>query len=171
MTESARQVEATGASGLTTAQKDLDLPDGDEPLEIEVSGQQWLWRYEYPDGTFSYYEMVVPVDTEVVLNLDPPTSFTAGGSRRSAACSTPSPATQPDLVQGRRGGRLRGPLDRRSRAPPTPQMRAQVRGQPAEYEAWLAQQAADIQDAQDLVRGPPSARAPSRAAAAACEGR
>ncbi len=46
------------------------MPGGDnKPLEINVSGQQWLWRYEYPDGTFSYYELVVPVDTEVVLDI------------------------------------------------------------------------------------------------------
>ena len=34
-----------------------------------AAGQQWIWRYEYPDGTFSYYELVVPVDTAVVVEL------------------------------------------------------------------------------------------------------
>ena len=36
---------------------------------IEATGQQWIWRYEYPDGTFSYYELVVPVDTAIVVKL------------------------------------------------------------------------------------------------------
>ena len=40
------------------------------PLTIDASGQQWIWRYQYPDGTFSYYELVVPVDTAVVVKLD-----------------------------------------------------------------------------------------------------
>lgn len=57
-----------------------------DPIDIHVVGQQWIWRYEYPDvasaggaapassstqsfaDVFSYYELVVPVDT--VINLD-----------------------------------------------------------------------------------------------------
>lgn len=79
VTENASEVEKTGSGGLqasamTLAQRDLELPalgdDDAEPLEIEATGQQWLWRYEYPDGTFSYYELVVPADTTVAVNLD-----------------------------------------------------------------------------------------------------
>jgi cytochrome c oxidase subunit 2 len=49
-------------------------PGETSPLEIDVTGQQWLWRFEYPGGTpgqrtFSYGELVVPVDTTVVLNV------------------------------------------------------------------------------------------------------
>ncbi|MDX6651607.1 MAG: cytochrome c oxidase subunit [Solirubrobacterales bacterium] len=40
------------------------------PLSIRVAGQQWLWRYTYPDGTFNYYELVVPAGRTVKLNLD-----------------------------------------------------------------------------------------------------
>jgi cytochrome c oxidase subunit II len=45
------------------------------PLEIDAIAQQWMWRFEYPGGqpgnrTFSYGELVVPVDTAVVLNID-----------------------------------------------------------------------------------------------------
>ena len=40
-----------------------------EPLKIEATGQQWLWRYEYPNKAFSYYKLVVPVDTAVDLDL------------------------------------------------------------------------------------------------------
>jgi cytochrome c oxidase subunit 2 len=76
---SASDVEKTGpdglqASNMTLAQRDLSLPsigEGDaEPLEIKATGQQWVWRYEYPDGTFSYYQLVVPADTVIDLNLD-----------------------------------------------------------------------------------------------------
>jgi cytochrome c oxidase subunit II len=38
-------------------------------LNLEVNGQQYLWRYKYPNGSFSYYDMVVPYDTTVVLNI------------------------------------------------------------------------------------------------------
>jgi len=44
------------------------------PLEIDAIAQQWLWRFEYPghtpsDALFSYGELVVPVDTPVILNI------------------------------------------------------------------------------------------------------
>jgi cytochrome c oxidase subunit 2 len=44
-------------------------PKGTKPLEITVSGQQYLWRYQYPNGAVSFQEMVVPVDTTVVLSI------------------------------------------------------------------------------------------------------
>jgi heme/copper-type cytochrome/quinol oxidase subunit 2 len=76
-TNNAKQVSASGPNGLqaaalTTAQRTLSLPvtsASNAPLTIRACGQQWLWRYEYPDGTYSYYELVVPVDTTVVLHL------------------------------------------------------------------------------------------------------
>ena len=43
-------------------------PDG-KGIEIQVSGQQYLWRYQYPNGTFSFQEMVVPRDMTVVLKI------------------------------------------------------------------------------------------------------
>lgn len=73
MNESTLDVEPTGPNGLATqtAQRDIDLPaEAGEVLNIKVAGQRWLWRYEYPDETFSYYELVVPVDTAVVLDID-----------------------------------------------------------------------------------------------------
>jgi cytochrome c oxidase subunit 2 len=74
-TESARKAPESGPAGLQAsktvfAQRSLTLPSGDsEPLAIHATGQQWLWRYTYPNGAFSYYEVVVPVDTTVVLDL------------------------------------------------------------------------------------------------------
>jgi cytochrome c oxidase subunit 2 len=74
--EKVRTVAASGPNGLQaassqTAQRNLKLPAGGPgPLKIAVAGQQWLWRYTYPGGIFSYYELVVPVDTTVELSID-----------------------------------------------------------------------------------------------------
>jgi cytochrome c oxidase subunit 2 len=74
-TESARKAPESGPGGLQAsdtvfAQRSLSLPEGDSaPLRIHATGQQWIWRYDYPNGAFSYYELVVPVDTTVVLDL------------------------------------------------------------------------------------------------------
>jgi cytochrome c oxidase subunit II len=38
-------------------------------LNIAVNGQQYVWRYTYPDGTYSYTEMVVPANQTVVLRI------------------------------------------------------------------------------------------------------
>lgn len=74
-TEKAREVAPSGPDGLQAssrvlAQRSLELPAGDsKPLRIKATGQQWLWRYDYPNGAFSHYELVVPVDTTVELDL------------------------------------------------------------------------------------------------------
>lgn len=60
-TDKARRAPSTGEAGLAAART--------EPLKIEATGQQWLWRYDYPNGAFSYYKLVVPVDTAVQLEL------------------------------------------------------------------------------------------------------
>ncbi|MGH2950948.1 MAG: hypothetical protein ACRDKX_02755, partial [Solirubrobacterales bacterium] len=79
VTENAREVEASGPDGLDstqTAQVGVKGIAADPaPLEINAIAQQWLWRFEYPGGepgraTFSYGELVVPVDTAVVLSVD-----------------------------------------------------------------------------------------------------
>jgi cytochrome c oxidase subunit 2 len=74
-TERAREVPPSGpnglqASGALLAQRSLKPASGDEaPLQITATGQQWLWRFDYPNDTFSFYKLVVPVDTPVVLRL------------------------------------------------------------------------------------------------------
>jgi heme/copper-type cytochrome/quinol oxidase subunit 2/cytochrome c5 len=40
------------------------------PLVIHATGQQWLWRYNYPNVAFSYYKLVIPVDTAIRLDLE-----------------------------------------------------------------------------------------------------
>lgn len=44
-------------------------PPGGKSLDIQVSGQQYLWRYQYPNQAVSFQEMVVPRDTTVVLTV------------------------------------------------------------------------------------------------------
>jgi cytochrome c oxidase subunit 2 len=60
-TDKAREQPSTRSSGLASAKA--------APLKIKATGQQWLWRYDYPNGAFSYYKLVVPVDTAVELEL------------------------------------------------------------------------------------------------------
>jgi cytochrome c oxidase subunit 2 len=60
-TGKARETPASGPAGLAAAKT--------EPLTIKATGQQWIWRYDYPNGAFSYYKLVVPVDTAVELEL------------------------------------------------------------------------------------------------------
>jgi len=153
VTESARKVDPTGADGLATAQLDLKPPPGEaKPLEIEVTGQQWLWRYQYPDGTFSYFEMVVPVDTAVVLNIESTDVLHSWwvpaltGMFEVAPGSDNKAWFKADEVGTYEGRSTQFSGDAYAT------MRAAVRVvEPAEYEAWLAQQAEDIQKAQESV--------------------
>ena len=60
-TDNAREKPTTGEAGLASLKS--------EPLKIKATGQQWLWRYDYPNGAFSYYKLVVPVDTAVEVEV------------------------------------------------------------------------------------------------------
>jgi len=60
-TDKAHQAPSTGSAGLAAAKS--------QPLKIKATSQQWLWRYDYPNGAFSYYKLVIPVDTAVELEL------------------------------------------------------------------------------------------------------
>jgi cytochrome c oxidase subunit 2 len=53
---------ATTSGGLTSLKS--------KPLVIHATGQQWIWRYDYPNGSFSYWKLVVPVDTAIELDLE-----------------------------------------------------------------------------------------------------
>jgi cytochrome c oxidase subunit 2 len=162
-TVKARDVAPSGPDGLQassvrTAQVGLAPPAGDQaPLDVTVSGQQWLWRYEYPDGTFSYYEMVVPVDTTVVLHID--------STDVVHRWWIPALGGKFDAVPGRLNETWfradeEGVYDGQSAAfsgPGYQTMRAQVRVVSVpEYQTWLDDQAAAIQRAQEAVQqGPP----------------
>jgi cytochrome c oxidase subunit 2 len=68
----------SGPDGLRASQAQFASIDQPEPprsggpiLRVKVVGQQYLWRFDYGDGNdlFSYQEMVVPVNTTVVLQI------------------------------------------------------------------------------------------------------
>lgn len=154
-TERARDVEASGPRGLQA-----------DPLEIDAIGQQWLWRFEYPGGregdrTFSYEELVVPVDTAVVLDV---TSVDV-----LHRWWVPDLGGKVDAVPGQHQrtwfkAAEEGVHEGQSAAysgPGYPTMRATVRVvSVAEYEAWLERQAADLAGAQAAVQREVEAAAP-----------
>jgi len=145
-TEKARETPASGPAGLASAES--------EPLTIRATGQQWLWRYDYPNDAFSYYKVVVPVDTAVELEL----------------LSTDVVHTWdvPDL-SGKRDavpGKVNRVVFRADQEGTYEGQSATLSGQayaamrtavevvsPAEYEAFVKQQKADIEAAQDRVVG------------------
>jgi cytochrome c oxidase subunit 2 len=158
-TSDATKVEATGSEGLQasaqrTAQRDIDLPTGDaEPLVVEASGQQWIWRYEYPDGTFSYYELIVPVDTAVVVKLASTDVvhrwWVPGLGGKFDAVPDQSNQT---WFKADEEGTYEGASYQYSGAAYAA-MRTEVTVVSVEeYEAWLEQQATDIQAAQAFVQ-------------------
>jgi len=93
MTAAVRDVDESGPEGLEaalaqTAQVGISgVPPPDpfaadapqdpaetSPLEIDAIAQRWVWRFEYPggeagQGLFTYGELVVPVDTTVIVNV------------------------------------------------------------------------------------------------------
>jgi cytochrome c oxidase subunit II len=158
-TTQVRDVEPSGPEGLEassarTAQLDLSLPEGGaEPLRILASGQQWVWRFEYPDGTFSFYELVVPVDTTVVLQLE--------STDVVHRWWIPELGGKFDAVPGRSNQTWfradeEGTYDGQSAAfsgAGYSTMRARVRVVSVpEYQAWLDQHANDLQEAQQAVQ-------------------
>jgi cytochrome c oxidase subunit 2 len=176
-TESASDVEASGSEGLqaaanTTAQRGISLPAGDEtaPLQIEATGQQWIWRYQYPDGTFSYYELVVPVDTAVVIKLD--------STDVVHRWWVPGLGGKFDAVPGEANSTWfkadeEGEYEGQSYAfsgPAYAVMRTKVRVvSVTEYEAFLEEQAAGIQEAQADVQARVAGATPGTETAAETE--
>jgi cytochrome c oxidase subunit II len=159
-TDGAKKVEASGPDGLqaaslTTAQRGLTIPAGVKtaPLEIRACGQQWIWRYEYPDGTYSYYELVVPVDTAIVVKLCSTDVvhrwWVPGLSGKFDA--TPGESNQTWFKADETGI-----FDGASYAfsgPSYSVMRTRVRVVDVPtYQSWLEQQASGIQEAQTFVQ-------------------
>jgi cytochrome c oxidase subunit 2 len=57
------------ANGRLVAAVDQPPPPGGKALNIDVNGQQYIWRFTYPNGAYSYTTMVVPVETTVILRI------------------------------------------------------------------------------------------------------
>jgi cytochrome c oxidase subunit II len=143
-TGKAREAPATGPAGLQAA--------GSEPLRITTTGQQWLWRYDYPNEAFSYYKLVVPVDTAVELDLV--------STDVVHTWDVPALAGKRDAVPGKtnhvsfradREGTYFGQAATLS-GQAYAAMRTEVEVvSPQEYQAFLEERKADIQEAQDRV--------------------
>lgn len=172
-TADVRSVEPAGANGLgsaPTAQvgiSDLETSAGatsddtdaalTSPLEIKAIAQQWVWRFEYPGGvpgdkTFTYGELVVPVDTPVILNItsiDVLHSWSVpalGGQVQATPGETAETWFKADEV-----GTYRGSSTIFS-GTAYPAMRSWVRVVTVpEYESYITQLTADIHDAQETV--------------------
>ena len=145
-TDKARETPATGADGLQVADS--------APLEIEATGQQWLWRYDYPNDSFSYYKLVVPVDTTVSLDLLSTDVVHTWFVPELAGKRDAVPGKQNQVVfradeEGTFGGNS-ATLSGQAYAA----MRTEVEVvSPEEYEAFIKSQKAGIQAAQDRVVG------------------
>jgi cytochrome c oxidase subunit 2 len=70
------QLPAQSVPGQTGTPDDRAFPRDGRALRIKVNGQQYVWRYTYPDGddnnlnnAFDYDTMVVPTDTTVTLEI------------------------------------------------------------------------------------------------------
>lgn len=145
-TDKARETPASGAAGLASAKS--------TPLQISATGQQWLWRYDYPNEAFSYYKLVVPVDTTVELDLV--------STDVIHTWDVPQLAPQRDAVPGKTNhvvfradeeGDYRGQSATFS-GQAYAAMRTEVEVvSPQAYKAFVARQKADIQAAQDRVVG------------------
>jgi cytochrome c oxidase subunit II len=145
-TDKARETPLTGSAGLEVSHS--------EPLKIETTGQQWLWRYDYPNDAFSYYKLVVPVDTAIELDLV--------STDVVHTWDVPDLAAETDAVPGKthrvffradEEGTYRGQASTLS-GQAYAAMRTEVEVvSPEEYEAFVEKQKSAIQAAQDRVVG------------------
>ena len=126
-------------------------PGEGEPLAIEVNGQQYLWRYDYPgkQQLFSYHELVVPTNTTVTLKIR--------ASDVQHSWWIPELGGKADAVPGHtnetwfkieKPGVYRGQCAELC-GPGHADMRALVRAVPPdEFATWTLRQSADIAGAQ-----------------------
>jgi cytochrome c oxidase subunit 2 len=145
-TDRAREAPASGGAALPVSHS--------EPLRIETTGQQWLWRYDYPDEAFSYYRLVVPVDTTVELDLV--------STDVIHTWDVPDLAAKADAVPGKTNhvvfradeeGTYYGQAATLSGQAYAAMRTAVEVVSPTEYEAFVRQQKSEIQAAQDRVVG------------------
>lgn len=145
-TDKARETPTTGSAGLASAKS--------EPLKIVTTGQQWLWRYDYPNQAFSYYKLVVPVDTTVELELV--------STDVIHTWDVPALAPKRDAVPGKTSrivfradeeGTFEGESATFSGQAYAAMRTAVEVVSPEDYESFVKRQRADIQAAQDRVVG------------------
>lgn len=147
-------LELASTGILTADAKDRQPPNG-KSLRIVVNGQQYVWRYTYPDGDdnalnnpYAYEEMVVPTNTTVTLDIraqDVAHSWwiPALGGKMDAVPGytnyTWFKISKPGLYVGQCAelcGRNHANMTARVRAIP-----------PAEFERWIADRKRDLESA------------------------
>jgi cytochrome c oxidase subunit 2 len=57
------------AAGAVFATVDQPRTPGGHALHIKVTGRQFVWRFDYPNGAYSYEKLEVPINTTVVLDI------------------------------------------------------------------------------------------------------
>lgn len=137
---------------------------GADPITIDVTGQQWLWRYDYPeaeesadgystDTPYSYYDLVVPVDTPITLDVTSidvlhrwwvPALTRAVEAVPEDTNSVTFTADEVGIYEGR-STEFSGP------AYPAMRTRVQV-VEPDDYDAFLKQRIAEIKAARAAVQ-------------------
>jgi cytochrome c oxidase subunit 2 len=153
----------SGVNGLQASQTrfasiDQPNPPGDRPyLRIKVSGQQYIWRYDYPGERtlFSFFEMVVPVDTTVVLEVTASDVIHSWWIPKLGGKVDGVPGhvneTWFKIPPDKEGEVFRGQCAELCGSGHA-DMRAAVRAvSPEEYQAWAEQQADDIEEAGQLL--------------------
>ena len=146
-TGNAREKPTTGDAGLASLKS--------EPLKIKATGQQWIWRYDYPNGAFSYYKLVVPADTAVELELlstDVVHTWNVAELARKAD-AVPGKTNRVFFTTDEVGASFEGDSATLS-GQAYASMRTEVEVvSPEEYEAFIETQKEDIETAQDRVVG------------------
>lgn len=152
--------------GVVFAEKttSVDAADGAEPITIKVDGQQWLWRYEYPpeqaspdgfatDTPYSYYRLVVPVDTPITLEISSTDVMHRWGVPALAPVVDAVPgATSEVNFTATETGTYEG-SSRRFSGPGYATMRTVVEVvEPDEYEAFLNEKITGIKEARAAVQ-------------------
>jgi cytochrome c oxidase subunit 2 len=56
-------------AGAIFATVDQPPAPGGHALHIKVTGRQFVWRFDYPNGAYSYEELRVPIDTTVIVDI------------------------------------------------------------------------------------------------------
>ena len=123
-------------------------------LNIKVNGQQFLWRYEYPgaDKTFSYVDMIVPINTTVTLDIT--------ASDVDHSWWIPKLGGKADAIPGyhnhtwfriSKPGTYEGNCAELCGEGHADMIGRVIAVSPEEYRQWLDKQAADIKESQALL--------------------
>jgi cytochrome c oxidase subunit 2 len=147
---------AAPAGRLELASLNQSQPPGpaNTHLNIEVNGQQYLWRFNYPGANqvFSYVDMYVPINTTVTLDIT--------ASDVDHSWWIPKLGGKADAIPGytnhtwfriSRPGTYTGQCAELCGEGHADMLARVVAVTPDQYKAWLARQAADIKESGALL--------------------